>query len=155
MSTSKADLPKKISATGKITADLNELGKYDGEARKFQTNGKVVFFQARHQISPTEWNNMSLRFQIDIVNGRHFFNSNSLVSPPSFSKLSNNGNIIITYPAKPDEGYVDITFDKEKGTLKAAFNYTFEHNSLQVVGDIVNGQGMEYVEVLAEVGEAV
>jgi len=154
MSISKADLPKNTSTSGKMTADLNELGKFEGEAFKFETDKKHVIFMGKHPISPTEWNYMSLTFQIDIVNGRHFFNSNSEAAPPLFSEISNNGNSGKPYPAKPDEGYVDITFDKENGTLEAAFNYTFKHNSRQVVGNIVNGQGMEYVKKLPEIGKS-
>lgn len=154
MSISKADLPKNTSTSGKMTADLHELGKFEGEAYIFATNGEVVRFSAKHQISPTAWNYMIFDFQLKIKNGMHFFQSDSSADTPLFAKISNNGNYLEPYPAKPDQGHVNIIFDKEKGTLEADFNYTFEHNSRQVVGNIVNGQGMEYVKKLPEIGKS-
>ncbi|KAB0501445.1 hypothetical protein [Pseudomonas lini] len=141
------------SATGKLTAKIHNNFKFtdfDGTVTRFITNGEQVVLFTRHQISETEWNDIPLRFPVNIENKRYEFQSDGILQPPIFSENwddPDGGSWHRPYYPKMDVGHITFDFNFEVGTLKATFNFTIMDGitSHQVIGEI-NVEGLEHAK---------
>ena len=79
---------------------------------------EVVYCNLYKRVNDTfDGSSLSLQFQSNIKNGRHFFTADS---PIDFIKYTDSAFAGPSYVGiKNGKGYVDITFDRQAGTLSA------------------------------------
>lgn len=141
------------SATGQLIAKIHNNFKftdYDGTPTIFVTDGEVVILHTRHQISETEWNDITMRFPENIENKRYEFQSDDVLQPPTFIESwadPDGGSWHRPYYPKKDVGHITFDFNFKVGTLKATFNFTIMDGikSHQVIGEI-NVENLEHIK---------
>lgn len=126
---------------GKLEAQIQGFGSFNGVANVFRTDGQMVAFQANHRVNSTDYNFIIFEFPYSIESRRYEFIKGSVIKPPEFFQFffdkETNSPIYRPHRSRNDAGYVVINFNKDSGTLKANFHFTFIENPTGIERNVV------------------